>query len=161
MRAFSLAPKSDFKAVGKKLSALKRRLRELDEKLDRLLKPGSVDRPGADGIYPRVARRSRAYSSAVEHCLHTAGVAGSNPAAPKGLRSTPPLPSDAPSDERRGSQRRADGAGMGAPRTCADTASLAWKWRNPLSAGEGKEGRAIGPSSNDPYLFNTTIRALP
>jgi hypothetical protein len=36
MRAFSFAPKSDFKAVGKKLSSLKRRLRELDEKLDSL-----------------------------------------------------------------------------------------------------------------------------
>jgi hypothetical protein len=36
MRAFNFAPKSDFKAVGKKLSSLKRRLRELDEKLDQL-----------------------------------------------------------------------------------------------------------------------------
>lgn len=36
MRAFNFAPKSDFKAVGKKLSNLKRRLRELDEKLDSL-----------------------------------------------------------------------------------------------------------------------------
>ncbi len=36
LRAFSFAPKSDFKAVGKKLSNLKRRLRELDEKLDGL-----------------------------------------------------------------------------------------------------------------------------
>lgn len=36
MRALSLAPKSDFKAVGKQLSSLKRRLRELDEKLDEL-----------------------------------------------------------------------------------------------------------------------------
>jgi hypothetical protein len=36
MRTFSFAPKSDFKAVGKKLSNLKRRLRELDEKLDTL-----------------------------------------------------------------------------------------------------------------------------
>ncbi|WP_224366556.1 hypothetical protein [Hyalangium versicolor] len=36
MRALNFAPKSDFKAVGKKLSSLKRRLRELDEKLDSL-----------------------------------------------------------------------------------------------------------------------------
>jgi len=36
MRALNLAPKSDFKAVGKQLSSLKRRLRELDEKLDEL-----------------------------------------------------------------------------------------------------------------------------
>jgi hypothetical protein len=36
MRAFSFAPKGDFKAVGKKLSSLKRRLRELDEKLGTL-----------------------------------------------------------------------------------------------------------------------------
>ncbi len=36
MRTFSVAPKSDFKAVGKKLSSLKRRIRELEEKLDRL-----------------------------------------------------------------------------------------------------------------------------
>lgn len=36
LRAFSFAPKSDFKAVGKKLSSLKRRLRELDEKLGTL-----------------------------------------------------------------------------------------------------------------------------
>jgi hypothetical protein len=36
MRALNFAPKSDFKAVGKKLSGLKRRLRELDEKLDSL-----------------------------------------------------------------------------------------------------------------------------
>jgi len=34
MRTLNLAPKSDFKALGKQLSALKRRLRELDEKLD-------------------------------------------------------------------------------------------------------------------------------
>ena len=36
MRALNLAPKSDFKALGKQLSTLKRRLRELDEKLDQL-----------------------------------------------------------------------------------------------------------------------------
>lgn len=36
MRAMSLAPKGDFKALGKQLSGLKRRLRELDEKLDGL-----------------------------------------------------------------------------------------------------------------------------
>ncbi len=38
IKAFNFAPKSDFKAVGKKLSGLKRRLRELDEKLDELSK---------------------------------------------------------------------------------------------------------------------------
>lgn len=36
MRAMSLAPKGDFKALGKQLSVLKRRLRELDERLDKL-----------------------------------------------------------------------------------------------------------------------------
>ncbi len=36
MKALSFATKGDYKAVGKKLSALKRRLRELDEKLDGL-----------------------------------------------------------------------------------------------------------------------------
>lgn len=36
LRALNFTSKSDFKAVGKKLSSLKRRLRELDEKLDAL-----------------------------------------------------------------------------------------------------------------------------
>ncbi|XXF81059.1 hypothetical protein P2318_15225 [Myxococcaceae bacterium GXIMD 01537] len=36
MRALSFAPKSDFKALGKKLAGLKRRVRELDERLDEL-----------------------------------------------------------------------------------------------------------------------------
>jgi hypothetical protein len=36
MRALNFAPKGDFKALGKKLAGLKRRLRELDEKLDEL-----------------------------------------------------------------------------------------------------------------------------
>ncbi|MDY7231649.1 hypothetical protein [Hyalangium rubrum] len=36
MRALNFAPQGDYKAVGKKLSSLKRRLRELDEKLDEL-----------------------------------------------------------------------------------------------------------------------------
>ena len=36
MRALSFAPKSDFKALGKKLSGLKRRLRELDEMLEEI-----------------------------------------------------------------------------------------------------------------------------
>ena len=36
MRALSLAPKGDFKVLGKQLSGLKRRLRDLDEKLERL-----------------------------------------------------------------------------------------------------------------------------
>jgi len=38
MRALQLASKSDFKALGKALSALKRRARELDERLDALPK---------------------------------------------------------------------------------------------------------------------------
>ena len=38
MRALSFAPRSDFKAVGKKLSGLKRRLRELDEKLEEIMR---------------------------------------------------------------------------------------------------------------------------
>ncbi|QSQ26586.1 hypothetical protein JY651_17350 [Pyxidicoccus parkwayensis] len=36
MKAFHFAPKSEFKALGKQLSGLKRRLRELEEKLDTL-----------------------------------------------------------------------------------------------------------------------------
>jgi len=36
MRTFSFAARADFKEVGKQLSALKRRLRDLDEKLDQL-----------------------------------------------------------------------------------------------------------------------------
>lgn len=36
MKALNFAPKSEFKAVGKQLSGLKRRLRELDEKLGEL-----------------------------------------------------------------------------------------------------------------------------
>ena len=38
LKAFNFATKGDYKAVGKKLSGLKRRLRELDEKLDELSK---------------------------------------------------------------------------------------------------------------------------
>ncbi|MDQ3265706.1 MAG: hypothetical protein M3Y59_18955 [Myxococcota bacterium] len=34
LKALNLATQSDFKAVGKQLSSLKRRLRDLDEKLD-------------------------------------------------------------------------------------------------------------------------------
>ncbi|CAM4308493.1 hypothetical protein G4177_36255 [Corallococcus sp. ZKHCc1 1396] len=36
MKALNFAPKSEFKAVGKQLAGLKRRLRELDEKLESL-----------------------------------------------------------------------------------------------------------------------------
>lgn len=36
LRALNFAPKGDFKALGKKLAGLKRRVRELDEKLDEL-----------------------------------------------------------------------------------------------------------------------------
>jgi hypothetical protein len=36
MRVLNFAPRSDFKAVGRKLSGLKRRLRELDEKLEEI-----------------------------------------------------------------------------------------------------------------------------
>ena len=36
MRAFNFAPKGDFKALNKKLAGLKRRVRELGEKLDEL-----------------------------------------------------------------------------------------------------------------------------
>jgi len=36
MWALSFATRSDFKAVGKKLSGLKRRLRELDERLEEI-----------------------------------------------------------------------------------------------------------------------------
>lgn len=36
MRALNFAAKGDFKALGKRFSSLKRRLRDLDEKLDEL-----------------------------------------------------------------------------------------------------------------------------
>ena len=36
MRTLNLAPRSDFKALGKQLSALKRRVRELSDRLDRI-----------------------------------------------------------------------------------------------------------------------------
>lgn len=36
MRALGFPPKADFKAVSKQLASLKRRMRELNEKLDRL-----------------------------------------------------------------------------------------------------------------------------
>jgi hypothetical protein len=36
MRALNFAPQGDFKALNKKLAGLKRRVRELDEKLDEL-----------------------------------------------------------------------------------------------------------------------------
>ncbi len=39
MHVFQLAAKSDFGKMGKQLSALKRRTRELEERVDRLLKP--------------------------------------------------------------------------------------------------------------------------
>ena len=39
MHAFQLAVKSDFGQVSKQLSSLKRRTRELEERLDRLLTP--------------------------------------------------------------------------------------------------------------------------
>jgi hypothetical protein len=37
MRALNFAPVGDYKAVGKKLAGLKRRVRELDEKLEELV----------------------------------------------------------------------------------------------------------------------------
>ena len=36
MRALSLAPQADFKALGKRLSGLKRRIRDLEERIDAL-----------------------------------------------------------------------------------------------------------------------------
>jgi len=49
-------------------------------------------------------------------------------------------------------------------RIFGDVASLAWKWRKPLSARlQPVEGKKAGEQTefNDPYLFNTLIRALP
>jgi uncharacterized protein (UPF0210 family) len=49
-------------------------------------------------------------------------------------------------------------------RIFGDVASLAWKWRKPLSARlQPVKGKRAGDRTefNDPYLFNTTIRALP
>jgi len=45
MRAMNFAPRSEFKKLGKQLSTLKRRLRELDEKVSRLSeqRPSSTD----------------------------------------------------------------------------------------------------------------------
>ena len=43
MHAFQLAAKRDFQALGKQLSALKRRTRELEERVDRLLKAVKAD----------------------------------------------------------------------------------------------------------------------
>lgn len=42
MKALHFAPKSEFKAVGKQLAGLKRRLRELDEKLGELSEDSSA-----------------------------------------------------------------------------------------------------------------------
>ena len=36
LRALQFAPKADYKAIGKQLAGLKRRLRELEEKVDQL-----------------------------------------------------------------------------------------------------------------------------
>jgi len=49
-------------------------------------------------------------------------------------------------------------------RIFGDVASLAWKWRKPLSARlQPVKGKKAGEQTefNDPYLFNTLIRALP
>jgi len=49
-------------------------------------------------------------------------------------------------------------------RIFGDVASLAWKWRKPLSARlQPVKGKKAGDQTefNDPYLFNTLIRALP
>ena len=45
MRALNFAPRSEFKKLGKQLSSLKRRVRELDEKVSRLSekRPSTVD----------------------------------------------------------------------------------------------------------------------
>ena len=49
-------------------------------------------------------------------------------------------------------------------RIFGDVASLAWKWRKPLSARlQPVKGKKAGEQTefNDPYLFNTLIRAMP
>jgi len=49
-------------------------------------------------------------------------------------------------------------------RIFGDVASLAWKWRKPLSARlQPVKGKKAGDQTEfkDPYLFNTTIRTLP
>ena len=43
IHAFQLAARRDFQAVGKQLSALKRRTRELEERVDRLLESVKAD----------------------------------------------------------------------------------------------------------------------
>jgi uncharacterized protein len=49
-------------------------------------------------------------------------------------------------------------------RIFGDTASLAWKWRKPMSARlQPVKGKKVGDQTEfkDPYLFNTTIHPLP
>jgi len=49
-------------------------------------------------------------------------------------------------------------------RIFGDVASLAWKWNKPLSARlQPVQGKKAGDQTefNDPYLFNTTVHALP
>ena len=41
MRALNFAPRSEFKKLGKQLAGLKRRVRELDEKVTKLTGPGA------------------------------------------------------------------------------------------------------------------------
>jgi len=43
MHAFQLAARRDFQALGKQLSALKRRTRELEERVDRLLEAAKAN----------------------------------------------------------------------------------------------------------------------
>jgi uncharacterized protein len=49
-------------------------------------------------------------------------------------------------------------------RIYGDVAALAWKWHKPLSARlQPVKGKAVGEQTdfNDPYFFNTKLRALP
>jgi hypothetical protein len=49
LRVFQFAPRADYKRVGKQLSGLKRRLRELDERLETLVPPPASPHPHARG----------------------------------------------------------------------------------------------------------------
>ena len=120
MQAAGIPGRQDYQDLAKQLARIKRKARELAEKLEARAERSAaeggaaggrrgapatiargapeatdpVDRSGGPETYS-AASQHRALSSAVEHRLHTAGVAGSKPAAPikkiKGLadRSTP------------------------------------------------------------------------
>jgi hypothetical protein len=73
LKAAGLVTREDFKDAGRRLSALKRRCRDLAEELDQLLGDQKKPGPCRPGVAVRIEPppRHRAHSSAVEHSLHT------------------------------------------------------------------------------------------